>query len=219
MHHAPFVTLQSGFVTRAHGDLYRYVAPVSSFAQTVLNKTMMGLVPEGYYSKSVTDLVDEYEKNRQALNDFGYRERVLLAAIRMFDGTTLPEWLKKQRDTDYFSDLHKTFVIETLNFITGSPRLIQTVQWMSLLDAGKSNMKTYIDYAEFFDDSHQPMPLPRDTLDLLRLWVSRDGGYEDLLLTLWCLFGKRQIQHDVHLPNKQSPGEIPFGMIFGGDST
>ena len=218
MSQIPYVTLQSGFITRARGDLYRYVAPVSSFAQQVLNKTMVGLIPEGYYSKEITDLINEYEKNRQALNDFAFRERVLKAGIRAFDGTTIPDWLKKQRDTDYFSDLHKTFVVETLNFITGSPRVINVVQWTGLLDAGKSNMKTSFDYSEFFNTSHRPMPLPSSTLDMLRLWICRDHGYEDLLLSLWCIFGKRSIQHDVHLPTKQAGGEVPFGAVFGGDS-
>lgn len=217
MHQNKYITLQSGYVSRPQSDFYRYVAPETSFKQQLLGQSMMGLIPEGYYSKSITALVDEYEKDRQILNNFKFRERVLVAAIALFADTTVPEWLKAQRDTDYFSDLHKTFAVETLNFIVGIPRTIDCVQWMSLLDAGKSNMKTYFDYTEYFNHAHKPMPIPSSTLDLIRLWVSRDQGYEDLLLSLWCFFGKRTIQHDVHTPNKNSFDGVAFGMVFGGN--
>ena len=188
-----FPILQSGFVASSEKELSRPDSETDIISDYVIGATHLKNVNNRFFSKVVTKLYHEYRVNREKMQQFDFRERILKEAKFAFTfntGVSFLKWVQLQFDTPMVSDMHVRFLTETCGFIFGQERKLASVQWFSLLEANTTIVPSQLEWAEacaILSESKNAY----DIYSLLQAWVSRDHGYEDLLTTLFVIYGER----------------------------
>lgn len=193
------ITLQSGFVTSAvklqfnknraetKEELIRDAIRTSS--------SSIGIVNPFYYSKDVSDLLEEVRNNNSLLSDFSFRERIYKTAKVCFSEVDFYTWLNLQKDSVYVGLLHKKFLKETIDYLRTGVRSTSISSWYSLLGP-----KILTD-----SDRRSPMPtmyplqntpvsettsISNGRMKVLVHWVSLPDGVADIMHFLNTVFGK-----------------------------
>lgn len=215
MYAAP--VLQSGFVTFANKDLQKPDPSIPNLRQEVLYQAVKNPLMKYHFSKEVGELYSRWSANPASLKDFDFRQRILKAAFNLFHNSSFVEWVRFQNDKPTFSDLHKSFLIETLSYLASNkPRKIENILWVRLLEASEKTSTVRIDINEYFyefkgtelsvpeqaitdsvgDFDHAK--LPRKFEDVIQIWTSKERGFEDLLICLHVIFGNRFNSADIN---------------------
>lgn len=211
---ANYYTLQSGFIALTDRGLFKDVAEQTSFRQQVLNQAMDLSRTEYYFSPSVTQLVKSFTSDYKVINSFEFKDKLLAAAFSSFSTTSIKSWLAAQKNSIFFGDLQKAYLLETVNFVCGKNRMISPVQWSKMLEASAVSRNSSFDYESLFAKNHLPHPLPDSIHDFIHMWIKQDKGYEDLLISLWLIFGRRSIKQTLNYPvnyghsESSSPGAV-----------
>lgn len=203
--------LQSGFITDIESGLFKYVADVPTFRDKILNKDNTGDIPEYFYNEQVTRLWLRYESNNGFISEFSFREELISTAFSAFGHKNFLDWVKLQKNSPYFSDLHKSFLFETLSFITGTPRKLSISQWYPLIDATEVKRSVHFDYTQYFGTEESIGLLPSFTSHVILDWLRQKDGYTDLMYALWLFFGKRDRQSTITATHKRSDNLIQIG--------
>lgn len=129
----------------------------------------------------INGIYAEMIKRPSAIREWTFVASVLRVASRLL-GNDLTAWVGAQRSNLYLHAQAINFVNDTINYINGKQRTIAVVNWIELLE-------------------ERPEPLPRKLStpmigDLgtmssrhLTTWLSRDRGLEDLVYTLFVMYG------------------------------
>lgn len=137
--------------------------------------------------QTVTQLYTMYASGNIDSRPFDVRARVLDCALRLFGD--FDEWMIAQRNNPQIGGSNLEFLRDTLNFIATGQRNMNPLTWFELL-------------AEKADDVHQhhlthsdlALPKKLTTEQVIQLWCSHQNGWEDLLLTLFVLFGTPRVE-------------------------
>lgn len=121
---------------------------------------------------------------------FAWREELLRASMNAFGCDSLSVWVKAQATSPYCGKYHKEFIADCLRFASNGVRHQALSSWNNLLsdddtgDGGKlpGNDDCGLFNGTWFDKA--------SILDLVRSWVSQDGGYSDMVISLNILFGR-----------------------------
>ena len=214
-----YAILQSGFIAIPHGDL---VLPIKDPINETINNVLQGKTnvepPQKYhYDKTITDLYHQYTENHRILTNFEYRERVLQAALHAFSHSSLNSWIEMQSKSEFFTFMHKEFILDTLHYLTNGSRKINIESWPFLLEVRQATLKDrdfVLNEAPYFAGGGSPLdttkpywagyydgtpygigrtqPLPNgDIHTVLIRWTSIDNGYSDLIQALNIIFGSR----------------------------
>lgn len=120
--------------------------------------------------------------------NWAYRQSVLQAAIKLFG--EFSHWLDFQYADTRISGLNREFLDDTVRFITTGEREVVVENWLELVaEAGLSNQaapSTQIAATPIARNAFAG----RSTIRVLQQWCSKSGGFEDLIRTLYILFGK-----------------------------
>ncbi len=194
--------LQSGFVSFTEETLLTPVKYNDLVISNVLSKDYRSPSNRYFYSKPLSMLYNKWLGNPQCLREFDTREQIIKHAKVLFSNPSLFKWMQLQLDHGEIGNLHEAFILDTLEFLTGKDRRIQVAQWISLLEKAIKSQAIQIDLAKFFDREKYPQPIYTDTLpgqltDILQIWINRPQGYEDLLISLYVIFGNRPYITDV----------------------
>jgi hypothetical protein len=189
--------LQSGFVgiTVKGLKLPDIVGP--SLQNAVIFKEVRSPLSKYRFSPAVHDLYKDWCGNSDLLKDFDFREKILKTAIESFGTYNFYDWLTLQSTKPTLSDLHKTYILDTLEYLMlDQPRKIDNTSWMRLLQADDRPNAVVIDVKQYFMSkpgslATSDVRLPSKMLSILKLWVSKERGFEDLLMTLYIIFGDR----------------------------
>lgn len=194
--------LQSGFISLTEEKLSTPVKYNDLVISNVLSKDYRNPSNHYFFSKPISVLYNKWLSNANCLLDFAVREELLVVSKHIFNTPSFFKWVKLQLDRGDISQLHEAFLIDTLEYLTGQDRKIQPSQWISLLEKAIKSTSTQINIARFFNKEMYQSPqygdlLPNTVNDILSIWVSKQGGYEDLLITLYVIFGNRPYITDV----------------------
>lgn len=149
---------------------------------------------------AVTALWEQYLSRRMLIDSFDFRDAVIRAVLGAFDTVNFRDWYFNQRTSPFVNDMHRRFLVDTLNFICGCEREFELITWDSLLD--KQQVPTPIDKQEvseteasFFGISTGSVV--RDRIDdhvflrdIVAKWCQRENGVVDMLYSTHILFGK-----------------------------
>ena len=134
---------------------------------------------------------------------FDFRERILRVAVSAFGTDNLYDWIKVQRESQEYSEYHAKWIDETLGYVLGNKSRRYTYgNWVTLLRAGNgggskldSAVVKYFFRGEGFPGEHYSVSQRVDgrtsILDFIGLWVQVPGGIDDLISSLYVLFGER----------------------------
>lgn len=150
----------------------------------------------------------EYNTGTQYVTQFGFREKILIAALRAFGTLNFKEWCELQEKSPYFTDLHRRFMNDTFAFILTGNRSLNVQSWSSLIDISESNHKdreVNVDVDSLFtsdnDSSSQEYCTlalditsmyakpTKDLTNIIHFWVARHNGFEDMIASLQIFFG------------------------------
>ncbi len=188
--------LQSGFIAMSLDGLKKPEPHDPSFRDAIIFNEERNPLAKYRFSPVVKTLYLQWCKDPELLRDFNFREKILKAAFSSFGTDNIYQWVVLQSSKPTMSDLHKTFIMETLHYLlTDSPRSIHLTSWIRLLEADDRPNSVAIDTTQYFQKeatnfSTSPK-LPTSMIDLVQIWVGKEGGYEDLLVTLFTIFGDR----------------------------
>ena len=160
--------------------------------------------PDGHTANlEVTRLWDKVTQGSPEYKTFDFKEAVLVAALNAFGAMRVIDWLRIQPESPYYSDYHARWVDETLAYVfEGKARLYSTHNWTTLLQLVPgvtlkgltSGTKHYF----YQDTNFKPLafidyPTPNLLMtDFITKWVSQPFGIDDLVASLYVLFGERQ---------------------------
>lgn len=152
-----FAVLQSGLLSYPHGDLVLpKIDPIQDTVNSVLQgKTRTNEISKYHYDKTISDLYEQYADNPRLLLDFAYREKILTVAIRAFSNGTLDNWIQLQNKSEFFTMLHKEFIIDTLQYLCTGRRRINIETWPFLLEVRQATIKDRdfpFPYTDYFDE-------------------------------------------------------------------
>lgn len=197
----PYPVMQSGFVAVSVEGLTLPDPIEPTIRQSVIFKEFKPPLLNYYFAPAVTELFNSWSANPKVMREFDFRERVLKAAFKSFGTKEFRAWLKLQLDADALSAMHKKFLLETCDFIlNGTERRVQSVQWINLLEAGPVTASIRLSPSEFLankDGVREYVNVPEKMTALITQWVTHREGFEDLLVSLYVIFGARSRQNDV----------------------
>lgn len=97
------------------------------------------------------------------------------------------EWLDTQISNPHLSGPRREYLIDTINFINGKPRQMNSSGWMFVLEdlqlrAEQVNIRRYHESSQYLEKG-------LTTVQILQKWCERPEGINDLITTLYVLFG------------------------------
>ncbi len=184
-----FAILQSGFVTDNLSRVERSEDKTMDFKSFILNKSYYRDSSKFFYFPIVNNLYRDYINDKNLLNDIEFRERVIKVFFQVFENKTIAEWLVMQNDFAPLTSLHKQFLLDTFELVCRKKetRSTPTAQWITLLTVHDS--KKEVDIKNILGDNNNYIDV--SIIDTLKHWLSLSNGFEDLLMTLYILFGDR----------------------------
>jgi len=188
--------LQSGFISSTENGLSRPEAKNDSMYNFVLNKEYLSSNNIFFYNENITKLYNNWCADNKLIQNFNFREEIIKAALVAFGEKSIYNWILLQSNSKNIGAMHAQFILETVKFVFGDPRSMQISQWIRLLDSSVSNNVTEINVDTYFDkekgnQNNISYHLPNSTIDFIKLWLAKPNGFEDLLISLFVIFGYR----------------------------
>lgn len=98
------------------------------------------------------------------------------------------EWLDTQLSNPSITGVKREFLTETIAFIvSGTPRAVNHASWMFMLNEVKLT-PDQLNFARRYE-SGQLLSKELSTVQILQMWCKRPEGINDLITTLYVLFG------------------------------
>lgn len=144
---------------------------------------------------NVETLYKAFMTHQRSPKSLDFIEDLYAVAVNAFGTASFYDWLHMQTQNPYFTSDHRDFVNETLEFIYGRERRVSMGSWRMLITfhMNEAGPVTHdYRYQQFF------LTQPREeqaVTAVVRRWMARPGGAQDLLATLHILFG------EVNTPN------------------
>lgn len=138
---------------------------------------------------NVEALYKAFMTQQRSAKSLSFIEDLYAVAVNAFGTTSFYDWLHMQTQNPYFSSEHRDFLNETLEFIFGRERLVSMGSWRVLLSLQLNETgaaTTNYRYQQFFFGRG---PEEQAVSSVIRRWIARPGGPQDLLSTLHILFG------------------------------
>jgi hypothetical protein len=191
-----YPVLQSGFVGLTQKGLKRPDPIEPSFREAIISKEFKAPLNKYFYSPEITEIFFSYCANSNVLKSFEFRERLIKATFEVFMNFDFKRFLNLQNEKPTISDLHKVFIMETLEYVMANkPRTIEAVQWIRMIEAGQVDHRVQVNVDSYFNretlGTDSSLKIPNQTASLIHAWVSKERGFEDLLITLFVMFGER----------------------------
>lgn len=193
-----YPVLHSGFIATVTSKFTKTEAIENPYVENLLlresgNNEFAGL----FYSKDIQDLYVKFSGNRNNLRDFEFREQILRTARSLIGSFGLMDWTDLQNKHGSLSNFHIQFIIETMLFINTGSRPTSISIWEGLVRYSPNGRLYEIEKSEDIRalSNEGKAYMFNSTAALLNKWVSHRGGYEDLLYTLWIIFGDRSYAH------------------------
>lgn len=171
----------------------------------------------------VDALWQEYVTGAKHVVASGFRDKILLAALRAFGTMDFGEWCAIQEMSPYFTDMHRRFLNDTFGFIATGNRAVSILSWQKLVEyqeATHKDRETRLEHESLFCEGttwiekptvdsavvRQSWPTPwidgyeesrprRELVSVLHFWCAKHGGLEDLIASLHILFGSIGSDH------------------------
>jgi len=189
--------LQSGFVSDSKENLRLPNNYDTFYTDSVLSKGYKHDSNLLYYSETISRLFREFSSDRSIVNKFLFREEVLKTIKSLISVDNFYKWLLLQTAKAELTNLHKLFLYDTFNYLLSdsveNARTVEPVQWINLIQRRLEEETEHVVIDNFFDGSRGDMVkyLPSKVNQLIGQWCSKAGGFEDMLVTMYVIFGDR----------------------------
>lgn len=138
---------------------------------------------------NVEALYKSFMSHQRSPKSLDFIEDLYAIAVNAFGTTSFYDWLHMQNQNPYFTSNHRDFINETLEFIFGKDRRVSMGSWRTivLLHMNETGpVRLGYRYQQFFLTNSKE---DQSVTSIVRRWLARPGGAQDLLSTLHILFG------------------------------
>jgi hypothetical protein len=166
-------------ISRVFGDLYPrgFIAP--SPRSDIIRVTGSG---------DITALYDQMMQRQVNHNGWAYQKRVLQVAMNCFNN--FPQFITTQKNNPFLYGYNYEFLIDTLRFIQTGRRRVSVQNWLALLLENHSPNNDYRDRGSSKDIHDFLKAVGSSDTSVVSAWVSRPGGLNDLVVSLYIMFGE-----------------------------
>ena len=159
--------------------------------------------PDGHTANlEITRIWGKVTEGTPDYKTFDFKESILKAALSAFGTVRIIDWLRIQQESPYYSDYHTRWVDETLAYVfEGKNRIYSTHNWTTLLqmvpgvtERGLTKGTKHYFYRDTYYKPLAFIDYPSTNLlmtDFIAKWVSQTFGIDDLIASLYVLFGER----------------------------
>jgi hypothetical protein len=140
--------------------------------------------------ETVTELFRVYESGVIAISSMEFKLRVLDTAMRLFGD--IKSWMLLQRNNPNLLGYNLYFLRDTMKYITTGSREMSPLVWLDVM----SERSSHVTQAHHLTLKELALPAEIDTPEVLQLWCSRPGGFEDLVQSLFVLFGTTLVEEE-----------------------
>lgn len=149
-------------------------------------------------NESVVEIYNQLIRRHVISTDFDFRERAIKIALTAFGVKNFATWAKTcAMSSPTFTQTHADFIIDTVRYITTGKRDIPITTWERLIGPGTNDPTNKI----IFDGnilSNLPVGFSilrnqrteHDLPNIISKWLSHPGGFTDMVITLYTLFGE-----------------------------
>lgn len=140
--------------------------------------------------EEITELYRKHVQRKQNTMTWEYRSKVVEAAMRLF-GINFQRFITAQLRNPYLHGIAFDFLSDSIAYATSTGhRRLSLSNWSALIETDPD--KKPIDVRRKL--KAVPSLKGLTTEQLLSLWCSHQGGFEDLLRTLYLMFGRKRSQ-------------------------
>jgi len=160
------------------------------FSRSVIEKQ------DYHFNKLVQELYNRYMAKNDLIRDLDFKEEIIKAAYKAFGSFNFINWLTLQNQSPCFTAMHKKFLIETLRYIETGSRLVNVSTWTRLIEKRPStevDSNVEFNVSKLMEDTNSKFVgglRVVDTSDFIYKWVKWEDGFNDLLRSLYIVFGK-----------------------------
>lgn len=188
-----YAVLNSGFIS-SNNELLT-INPIHNhkFTELLLNKAHLNTQNTFFYNKDIAELFRLWAADKKHIKNEEYRERVIILAYKLFQHKSLYGWMLDQITVlnKTLNQTHIEFLLETVNFIFGIERKLTVVQWARLLLVNNDVFNYKDDFIRNFTRDIKRLQ-GSDLTNTLQLWLSNPNGLEDLMISMYVIFGDRK---------------------------
>jgi hypothetical protein len=192
-----FPVLRSGFVGLTMEGMKKPTSAFDATAAAILNKQRLEPDDDYFYHESTQRLFVRLMNEGQIgkLKELPFQEEILHAAREAFGTTNFWEWVSLQEDSPTFSPIHQAFIIDTMNYICGTPRKMHVQRWIGLLEANTNQNREAIRTVRY-DDSirefREGKMISANLASVFVQWLRQPQGFYDFMCSLEAIFGNRR---------------------------
>ena len=136
--------------------------------------------------EEVIKLYTDHVRQHQPTNTWEFRKQVIACAIRLFGG--IQRWADIQLLNKHLHGTNYAFFLDTINFINTGKRQVSVQNWLDLLEV-KPDADEEFRTREIDPSVKDFMSAKRFTPEVISMWCGHENGFEDLLSSLYCMFG------------------------------
>lgn len=196
--------LQSGYVDVDINGLIKPTEYSDLVIQNVLSKDYRSPSNKFLFNPEIVKLYLEWQGNPDCIKHFEFREKLISLTKRLFKTKTLLQWLEFQNNKVSLSSLHVEFIYDTLRYLCNGKRSMEISQWINLVEKSLRDQVTHVSMGNHFSSKkiteelgYMYSVINLSWNNLIIQWISKPKGTEDLLITMFVIFGNRPYITDV----------------------
>lgn len=143
--------------------------------------------------KRVDDLMLEFINFPRRTVYWEYRDKFITLTQELLNSRT--NWFLMQDSNNLVSDIKIKFILDTVRFIFTGRRQIAINAWGDLLGADNGKTTDVLKRTMIYDYLKELDIVSSDALALnnfIQNWVSKPNGFDDMVFTIYYLFGTKQ---------------------------
>lgn len=190
--------LHSGYISALDTHLTKTDYNANPFVENVLfRQSGTNTFANLFYNKEITELFKRFEADRNLMRNFEFRESIIVMASRLFGKAGLTAWIDNQARYAKLTYSHSGFLLDTLLYLATGKRDMSVATWQTLVknsSNGENSESSRLAGVEQLVKQYG-QKLEGTTTEIICQWVGYKGGHEDLLYTLWIIFGDKSYPH------------------------
>lgn len=147
---------------------------------------------------AIEELYASHVRNEAGSNKFEFREKALIQILAAFGTMNFELWYKTQYQSPSFGREHIDFLDDTIGFIMTGKRKLAITSWDAILDASDKkvfttslpdNVRVYFQRSTLEQLGLDGQRWNANLVTVITDWMTRPGGFADMLTTAHILFG------------------------------
>lgn len=186
--------LASGYITYPNENLITKPLEENIYIKYVIVRDYLKNHSSYFYSEEIEYLFRLMNQNDNSINEMDNRIRVIQLAKLLFNDRSILDWVELQKHNPLISVFHIDFIKDTLGHIfRGTRHRIDIGSYVRLIEPNVANKDNIVNLSKYLDEVLAEYSDFRSISmsNTIATWLAQPNGYNDLINTLYILYGPR----------------------------